>query len=67
MPRGAYAMLTEAGHARLQAAAPTHMRGVDEHFLSAIPPEDRAAFVRVFPTSSTAWPRRSSSDEAWSD
>ena len=45
--RGAYAMLTEAGYARLQAASPTHMRGVDEHFLSAIPSEDRAAFVRV--------------------
>ena len=39
--------LTEAGYKRLQAASPTHMRGVDEHFLSAIPSEDRAAFVRV--------------------
>lgn len=45
--RGAYAVLTEAGYARLQAASPTHLRGVDEHFLSAIPPADREAFVRV--------------------
>jgi DNA-binding MarR family transcriptional regulator len=45
--RGAYAVLTEAGYARLQAASPTHLRGIDEHFLSAIPPADREAFVRV--------------------
>jgi DNA-binding MarR family transcriptional regulator len=45
--RGAYAALTEAGYARLQAASPTHLRGVDEHFLAAIPAEDRDAFVRV--------------------
>ncbi|HEY8169033.1 MAG TPA: MarR family winged helix-turn-helix transcriptional regulator [Candidatus Limnocylindrales bacterium] len=45
--RGAYAMLTDAGYARLQAATPTHLRGVESHFLSAIPSADRAAFVRV--------------------
>jgi DNA-binding MarR family transcriptional regulator len=45
--RGAYAVLTEAGYERLHAAAPTHLRGVDAHFLSAIPPADREAFVRV--------------------
>lgn len=45
--RGAYAALTEAGYTRLQAASPTHLRGIDEHFLSAIPPADREAFVRV--------------------
>ena len=45
--RGAYAALTEAGYARLQAASPTHLRGVNEHFLAAIPAGDRDAFVRV--------------------
>ena len=45
--RGAYAVLTEVGYERLQAASPTHLRGVDEHFLSAIPPADRETFVRV--------------------
>jgi DNA-binding MarR family transcriptional regulator len=45
--RGAYAVLTEAGHERLLAAAPVHLRGVDAHFLSAIPAADRTAFVRV--------------------
>jgi DNA-binding MarR family transcriptional regulator len=45
--RGAYAVLTEAGYVRLQAASPTHLRGIDEHFLSAIPPADCEAFVRV--------------------
>jgi DNA-binding MarR family transcriptional regulator len=48
--RGAYAVLTETGYERLHAAAPTHLRGVDAHFLSAIPAEDRDAFVRVLAT-----------------
>jgi DNA-binding MarR family transcriptional regulator len=45
--RGAFAVLTDAGYERLQAASPTHLRGVDEHFLRAIPQADREAFVRV--------------------
>ena len=36
--RGAFAVLTDAGYERLQTASPTHLRGVDEHFLRAIPP-----------------------------
>jgi DNA-binding MarR family transcriptional regulator len=45
--RGAFAVLTEAGLRRLRDASPTHLRGVDEHFLAAIPEGDREAFVRV--------------------
>ena len=45
--RGAFATLTAAGLERLRTASPTHLRGVDEHFLDAIPSADRDAFVRV--------------------
>jgi DNA-binding MarR family transcriptional regulator len=34
--RGAEAALTEAGVSRLRTAAPTHLRGIAEYFLSAI-------------------------------
>jgi DNA-binding MarR family transcriptional regulator len=34
--RGAEAALTEAGVTRLRTAAPTHLRGIAEYFLSAI-------------------------------
>lgn len=30
--RVTYAVLTDAGHAALKAAAPTHLRGIQEHF-----------------------------------
>ncbi|MGH2407856.1 MAG: MarR family winged helix-turn-helix transcriptional regulator, partial [Candidatus Limnocylindrales bacterium] len=45
--RGAYAMLTDAGRRRLRDASPTHLGGIDAHFLAAIPEGDRATFVRV--------------------
>jgi DNA-binding MarR family transcriptional regulator len=35
--RGQWAGLTDAGRERLRAAAPTHLRGVAEHFLDRIP------------------------------
>jgi len=35
--RGQWAQLTEAGHRRLREASPTHLRGVEEHFLGRIP------------------------------
>jgi DNA-binding MarR family transcriptional regulator len=38
--RGAEAALTEAGVDRLRQAAPTHLRGIAEYFLSAIDAED---------------------------
>lgn len=66
--RGAFAVLTDAGYERLQAASPTHLRGVDVHFLSAIPPADREAFVRVLSDILDGLERSDrSTDEAWSD
>ena len=38
--RGAEAVLTAAGLARLRTAAPTHLRGIADHFLDAIDPAD---------------------------
>jgi DNA-binding MarR family transcriptional regulator len=38
--RGAYAVLTSAGLARLRDAVPTHLRHVDEHFLSLLTPDE---------------------------
>ena len=45
--RGAEAVLTDRGLARLRAAAKTHLRGVDEHFLSPIAAADRDGLVRA--------------------
>lgn len=38
--RGAEAALTESGVSRLRTAAPTHLRGIMEYFLSAISSDD---------------------------
>jgi DNA-binding MarR family transcriptional regulator len=38
--RGAEAVLTEAGLARLRAASTTHLRGIDAHFLGVLGPDD---------------------------
>ena len=35
--RGSLAVLTEAGLTRLRAAADTHLRGIDQYFLAAVP------------------------------
>lgn len=46
--RGAYAVLTTQGQERLQSAAPTHLRGVAEHFLRVLdhlPSSERKAFT----------------------
>jgi DNA-binding MarR family transcriptional regulator len=45
--RGSWATLTDAGHLRLRRAAPTHLRGVGEHFLDRIPPEELDALQRT--------------------
>lgn len=38
--RGSLAVLTDAGLARLRAAADTHLRGIDQYFLAAVPEPD---------------------------
>jgi len=45
--RGAYAVLTTAGLARLRGAVPTHLRHVDEHFLSLVTAEDLDVLERA--------------------
>jgi len=45
--RGAWATLTAAGHQRLRRAAPTHLRGVGEHFLDRIPAAELEALQRT--------------------
>jgi DNA-binding MarR family transcriptional regulator len=45
--RGSWATLTDAGHLRLRRAAPTHLRGVGEHFLDRIPPAELDALQRT--------------------
>ena len=45
--RGAEATLTEAGLDRLRTAAPTHLRGIAEYFLSAIERDDLEVVQRT--------------------
>jgi len=45
--RGQWASLTDAGHQRLRRASPTHLRGVAEHFLDRLPPDDLATMERM--------------------
>jgi DNA-binding MarR family transcriptional regulator len=44
--RGAEAVLTPAGLDRLRHASRTHLRGIDEHFLAALAPDDLDAIQR---------------------
>ena len=45
--RGQWAALTEAGLDRLRAAASTHLRGVGEHFLDRMSPDDLASMQAI--------------------
>jgi DNA-binding MarR family transcriptional regulator len=45
--RGAEAAITDAGLSRLRTAAPTHLRGIAEYFLSAIDSDDLAMVERT--------------------
>ncbi len=44
--RGAEAVLTERGLARLRAASRTHLRGISDHFLAIVDPADLDALER---------------------
>jgi DNA-binding MarR family transcriptional regulator len=44
--RGAEAVLTPAGLDRLRRASRTHLRGIDEHFISAVDEEDLSVIQR---------------------
>jgi DNA-binding MarR family transcriptional regulator len=41
--RGSYAHLTDAGRDRLDRAIPVHVRGIEEHFLARLDPDELAA------------------------
>jgi DNA-binding MarR family transcriptional regulator len=45
--RGQWAALTDAGVDRLRAASPTHLRGVAEHFLDRLTPDELDAMERM--------------------
>jgi DNA-binding MarR family transcriptional regulator len=45
--RGAEAVLTERGLARLRGASPTHLRGISEHFLAALSDSDLEVIERT--------------------
>jgi len=45
--RGQWAALTDAGLRRLRAATPTHLRGVNEHFLDRLSPGELASLERM--------------------
>ncbi len=40
--RGTFTVLTDAGFERLRRAAPTHLRGIEEHMTSRLSPEELA-------------------------
>src|SRR5260221_1979349 len=56
--RGAEAVLTDRGLARLREASPTHLRGISEHFLSILEDDD----LRVIERSMTAVARQAGPD-----
>lgn len=45
--RGQWAALTDEGVERLRAASPTHLRGVAEHFLDRLTPDELASLERM--------------------
>jgi DNA-binding MarR family transcriptional regulator len=45
--RGAEAVLTDAGLDRLRRASRTHLRGISDHFVEAIAPDDLEALARA--------------------
>jgi DNA-binding MarR family transcriptional regulator len=42
--RGTFTVITEAGRSRLRAAAPTHLRGIQEYMASRLSPTELDAF-----------------------
>lgn len=46
--RGTFVVLTDEGRARFSAAAPVHLRGVDEHFTSRLDRAEAATMADAF-------------------
>jgi DNA-binding MarR family transcriptional regulator len=45
--RGQWAALTDAGRRRLRAATPTHLRGINEHFIGRLSTGELASLERM--------------------
>jgi DNA-binding MarR family transcriptional regulator len=45
--RGQWASLTDAGHERLRMASPTHLSGIERHFLQRFSPEELPALENM--------------------
>lgn len=58
--RGSFAAITPEGLDRVRAAGPTHLRGIEEHFLAKLTPVEleaiRAALDKVIPPQPAASP-----------
>jgi DNA-binding MarR family transcriptional regulator len=46
--RGVFAVLTNHGYDTLRTAAPTHLRGVREHFVDLLSEQERATLATIF-------------------
>jgi len=46
--RGVFAVLTQRGYDTLRTAAPTHLRGVREHFVDLLTVQERATLANIF-------------------
>lgn len=54
--RGAYAIITPVGKAKLEIATLTYLRGIDEHFMQHLSEDDVDALDRAFNTILTSEP-----------
>jgi DNA-binding MarR family transcriptional regulator len=58
--RGSFATITAEGLARVHSASPTHVRGIEEHFIAKLTPEEleaiRAALAKVIPPNAAGDP-----------
>lgn len=61
--RGVLAVITPAGRARLEAAAPTHIGGVRRHFLEPLRGQDLRALARSLHAVAESAERRTAVDE----
>ncbi len=61
--RGAQAVLTEAGLARLRAASETHLRGVEHYFFAALAPADLVSLQRALDAVADRSARRTAADD----
>jgi DNA-binding MarR family transcriptional regulator len=54
--RGTFAVLTEEGFSQLEAAAPTHVRGVREHLIDRLSPRQLSNLAGALAPIASEWP-----------